>query len=251
MLAPEVRLIGVTGLPEIQQGDSLGRLIAKAMLQSAVGIGPRDILVVAQKIVSKAEGRVVKLDQVKPSALAQQWARSCEKDPRVIEVILAQSRRILRMERGLLIAETHQGFVCANAGVDRSNTPRGTVTMLPVDCDRSARVIRKEMAQETGQRVAVIVADTFGRPWRQGLVNVALGVAGLEPLLDHRGRKDSFGRRLGSTVIAVADELASAAELVMKKTLSVPVAVVRGFRYREADGSVRSLIRPARQDLFR
>ena len=251
MLPPEIRLIGLPGLPEVQPGDSLGELIAKAVTEAAVGVVGRDIFVVAQKVVSKAEGRVVNLKNIEPSELARKWSSAQGKDPRVIEVVLRQSRRIVRMDRGRLIVETHQGFVCANAGVDRSNTAAETVTLLPEDCDHSAESIRQTLLQKWGQPVAVIISDTSGRPWRQGLVGVALGVAGMEPLLDLRGVQDSRGRKLTSTVIDLADELASAADLVMGKTQHLPVAIVRGLRYQESCGSGRRLIRPPEKDLFR
>jgi coenzyme F420-0:L-glutamate ligase/coenzyme F420-1:gamma-L-glutamate ligase len=210
-----------------------------------------DVIVVAQKIVSKAEGRVVKLDSVDPSPRALEWAAAFDKDARVVEVVLRESKRIVRMERGVLIAETEQGFVCANAGVDTSNVVENSVTLLPRDSDATARKIRTTLEEAFGVRLAVIVCDTFGRPWREGLVNVALGVAGIEPLIDYRGQKDSHGRALKVTVIAIADELASAAELVMKKSSEIPVAIVRGFDYDARDGSGRELIRSPNLDLFR
>src|SRR5262249_7311696 len=187
-----------------------------------------DVFVVAQKIVSKAEDALVRLDSVTPSALAAEWAAATGKDPRVVEIVLAQSKRIVRMDRGVLITETHHGFVCANAGVDASNVQAGWVTVLPQDPDASAERLREARSDEFACPVGVLVADTFGRPWREGLVNVALGVAGLQPLVDYRGCLDPYGRRLESTVVALADEVAGAAEIVMRKTARHPVAVVRG-----------------------
>jgi coenzyme F420-0:L-glutamate ligase/coenzyme F420-1:gamma-L-glutamate ligase len=180
-----------------------------------------------------------------------QWAAEHHKDAALVEVILREARRIVRMDRGITIAETRHGFVCANAGVDASNVPPGTVTLLPRDPDASAQRIRTALISRFGTTVAVIVADTFGRPWREGVVNVALGVAGLRSLDDCRGRLDAFGRRLQTTVVAVADEIASAAELVMGKTAQVPVAIVRGAAEWAGDGSGAALVRPAERDLFR
>ncbi len=251
MGSAELSIIGLPGVPEVRAGDSVGKWIAAAIQEKDIGIHPGDILVVAQKIVSKAEGRVVRLDRVKPSELARSWAAAHGRDPRLIEVVLGQTRRIVRMEQGHLIVENHQGFVCANAGVDSSNVDDGTVLLLPEDCDRSTRQIRDELVREFAVPLAVILSDTFGRPWRQGLVNVALGVAGLVPLLDYRGSRDSSGRLLNTTVVAVADELASAAELVMGKTSRVPVALIRGFDYNASGGSGQAMIRPAAEDLFR
>jgi coenzyme F420-0:L-glutamate ligase/coenzyme F420-1:gamma-L-glutamate ligase len=247
----ELRIIGVPDLPEVTAGDCLGKLIATALRQSSIDASPNDIFVVTQKIASKAEGRVVRLDKVKPSPLARAWADAHGKDSRLIEIVLSQTRRIVRMERGHLIVENRQGFVCANAGVDSSNVSQGTVSLLPEDCDRSARRIRKELEQELGVPLSVILSDTFGRPWRRGLVDVALGVSGLAPLLDHRGNQDSFGIAMEGTIIAVADELASAAELVMGKAEGIPVAVIRGFDYNASSGGAQEIIRPAQEDLFR
>ena len=249
--SPEVRIMGLPGLWEVVPGDDLAALIVQAITASGPRIGGGDIFVITQKIVSKAEGRIVKLDSVEPSPLAQRWAAAHQKDERVVEVILRETHRILRMDRGILITETRQGFVCANAGVDASNAPEGSVTLLPEDPDQSARRLHAQLEKAFGVRLAVIISDTFGRAWREGLVNVALGVAGLAPLLDYRGQPDVFGRALQVTVIAVADELASAAELVMGKTSRVPVAVIQGFNYQTAQGSGRELLRPAELDLFR
>ena len=251
MESVELSIIGLPGVPEVRAGDSVGKRIATALQEAGIEIHPNDIFVVAQKIVSKAEGRVVQLDRVKPSKLARSWAAAHGKDPRLIEIVLGQTRRIVCMERGHLIVENRLGFVCANAGVDSSNVDDGTVCLLPEDCDRSAQRIRDELAREFAVPLAVIVSDTFGRPWRQGLVNVALGVAGLVPLLDYRGSRDSSGRPLNTTLIAVADELASAAELVMGKTSRIPVALIRGFDYNASGGSGQAMLRPAAEDLFR
>lgn len=251
MALPEIRILGLPGLPEIAAGDDLGGLIADAVGRAQLKIGAGDIFVVTQKVVSKAEGQVAQLEQVKPSAKAIEWAEAHGKDPRVVEVVLQQAKRIVRMERGVLIAETHHGFVCANAGVDASNAPGGSVTLLPKDPDGSAGRLQAHFERTFGVQVGVVISDTFGRPWREGVANVAVGVAGLEPLLDYRGQPDTFGRRLEVTVVAIADELAAAAELVMKKTRRIPVAIVQGYDYQAAAGSARALIRPKERDLFR
>lgn len=251
MPLPEIRVIGVTGIPEIAGGDDLSSIITAAISRMKLEVASGDVFVVAQKIISKAEGRTVNLDSIEPSAVASEWAALYDKDARMTEVVLRESKRILRMERGVMICETHHGFVCANAGVDASNTAEGTVVLLPEDPDLSARHIQKAIEQAFDVRVAVIVSDTFGRPWREGLVNVALGVAGIAPLIDYRGQLDSYGRLLHVTMIAVADEIASAAELVMKKTDGVPVAIVRGVDYKSREAACRELIRPPELDLFR
>ncbi|MEK6299140.1 MAG: coenzyme F420-0:L-glutamate ligase [Acidobacteriota bacterium] len=251
MPQPSIAIIGVADLPEIKSGDDLGALITQAVRGAKTEVLNRDIFVVAQKIVSKSEGRAVRLDSIEPSPRAREWAEAHDKDPRLVEIVLRESKRIVRMERGVLISETHHGFVCANAGVDASNVEEGTALLLPEDPDASAREIRETLEASFGVSVAVIVSDTFGRPWREGLVNVAIGVAGLAPLIDYRGETDSQGRPLRVTVIAVADEIASAAELVMKKKDGVPVAIVRGFDYDAREASGRELIRAPELDLFR
>ena len=241
-----IELLGVRGLSEVRPGDDLARMIAElAELRDG------DVVVVAQKIVSKAEGRLRHLRDVEPGPVAIEYARRLDRDPRFVQAVLDESVRILRDER-VLIVETRQGFVCANAGVDHSNVEGAeVVTLLPDDCDRSAADLRERLAELTGRDVAVIVADTFGRAFRMGIVNVALGVAGMPALLDYRGRVDDFGEIMRATVIAVADELAAAAELVMGKTDRVPVAVVRGWRLEAPPGTGRDLIRPPELDLFR
>ncbi len=245
-----IRMFGVHGLGEVQPGDDLAGMVAGVVRAAGEKIGENDIFVIAQKAVSKAEGRIVRLDSVEPSAMARRWAEGHGKDARVVEVILQETRRVVRMDRGILIAETWHGFVCANAGVDNSNAPPGTVVLLPEDPDRSAEALRRRLEAAFGVRLGVIVSDSFGRPWREGLTNVALGVAGIEPLMDCRGQKDDFGRNLQVTVIAVADELAGAAELVMGKNRQVPVAVIQGLSYR-SEGSGRALVRAPEHDLFR
>lgn len=242
----QLELIGVEGLPEVRPGDDLAELIAeRAQLQT------RDVLVVAQKIVSKAEGRLIDLAQVTASEEAERIAPTliAAPDPRMVQVVLDESVRILRSER-VLITETRHGFVSANSGVDHSNVGAGLLSLLPVDPDASAEKIRKGLREKTGADVSVIVSDTFGRPWRLGIVNVALGVAGLPALIDLRGTLDDDGQPLHATVIAIADEIAASAGLVMGKTARTPVVVVRGLEL-SGSGSGRDLIRPADEDLFR
>jgi coenzyme F420-0:L-glutamate ligase/coenzyme F420-1:gamma-L-glutamate ligase len=241
-----IEVLGIDGLPEVRPGDDLARLIAdQARLRDG------DVLVVAQKVVSKAEGRLLDLRSVEPGPLALSHGRRLGADPRLVQAILDESVRVLRDDR-ILIVETRHGYVCANAGIDHSNVPgQEIVSLLPEDCDRSAAQLRERLADLTGRDVAVIVADTFGRAWRMGIANVALGVAGVPALVDYRGRPDDFGEEMRATVIAVADELASAAELVMGKVDRVPVAVVRGWRPEALPGTGRELIRPPELDLFR
>ncbi len=252
-MSGEVRIIGLGGIPEVRKGDDLPALIVEAARASGASIEARDVLVVTQKIVSKAEGRIVDLASVTPSPFAQRYAAAWDKDARQIEVVLGETKRIVRMEHGVLICETRHGFVCANAGVDASNVEKsGTVCLLPVDPDASAARIRDRVRQALGVEVAVIVSDTFGRPWREGHVNFAIGVAGIAPLIDYAGRRDPAGYELKVTQMAVADELAAAAELVHGKLARVPVAIIRGADYTSDEAAATSqLIRPAERDMFR
>ena len=250
-MPPELRVFAIPNVAEATRGLDVGGAIADAIEAAPIAIETGDVIVVAQKFVSKAEGAVVPLADVSPSPRAREWAAAHGKDPAQIEVVLRESKRIVRMERGVLISETRHGFVCANAGVDSSNAPPGCVTVLPHDPDASAARTRQSLAARFGCEVGVIVSDTFGRPWREGAVNLAIGVAGLRPLLDYRGRPDQFGRPLQSTVIAIADEIAAAAELVMGKAARTPVVVVRGAGQWAGDGSAALLVRPAAADLFR
>jgi len=248
---PELRVLGVPEIPEVASGDDLAQLIVAAVRRIGLAIEEGDVFVVTHKIVSKAEGRLVPLGEVEPSPLAVRWSAAYGKDARLIELALRTSKRVLRMDRGVLIAETPHGFVCANAGVDSSNIADGAAALLPDDPDESARRLCISLREAFGQSVAVIISDTFGRPWREGQVNVAVGVAGLRPIMDYRGRLDAHGHRLQTTAIAIADELASAAELVMGKTSAIPVALIKGARYEQGDGSARELVRSIDQDLFR
>jgi coenzyme F420-0:L-glutamate ligase/coenzyme F420-1:gamma-L-glutamate ligase len=250
-VATELHVFAVPGIPEARAGDEPGALIADAIERAGLLLSDGDVVVIAQKLVSKAEGAVVELGDVTPSAQASAWADAYGKDAATTEVVLRESRRIVRMERGVIISETHHGFVCANAGVDSSNVAAGHVTILPRDSDRSAIRARKIIENRFGRRVATIVADTFGRPWREGVVNVALGVSGLRPLDDLRGSVDWHGRTLQSTIVAVADEIASAAELVMGKAHGLPTAIVRGAGEWAGEGAGADLRRQASMDMFR
>ncbi len=252
-MPPEIRVIGIEGMPEVKPGDDLAGQMLEAAQRQGTSIESGDVIVVTQKIVSKAEGRVVSIDSVEPSPLALAITEGHRRDPRHTELILRESRRIVRMDRGVIISETHHGFNCANAGIDASNIPGdGTVALLPVDPDASARGIRQAIRERSGVDVAVIISDTFGRPWRSAAVNVAIGVAGFNPLLSYVGQEDSHGNMMYTTVIAVADELAATAELVTGKVLGVPVAIIRGYSYTPMEeASHDALIRDPDKDLFR
>jgi len=247
-----MQIFGLARIPIVKQGDNIGDQIVKAAKEEGVQIQDHDVIVVAQKIISKAEGKVVNLESITPSTFAEAISKTTGKDPRHVEVILRETKNMVRMREAHLIVETRHGFVCANAGVDRSNVENGnSVTLLPVDPDKSAREIRRRIKELTGADVGVIVSDTFGRAWRIGQVDVAIGLDGLRPVADYRGTKDMFGYVLNVTQIAIADELASAAELVMRKRDGIPVVIVRGFEYAPGKGSAKDLIRPKEEDLFR
>jgi len=250
-----VAVIPVPGLPMIRPGDDLAALLGDAIDAARVGVKAGDVLAVCQKVVSKAEGAVVRLDDVVASPFAQHLAAQTEagKDARAVEVILRESKRIVRMDRGHVICETSHGWVCANAGVDESNgVEPDTLTLLPRDADASAAALCDRLRNRYGVELAVVVTDTFGRPWREGLVEVALGCAGMDPLLDLRGRADLAGRELHHTVVALADEVAAAAGLVMEKDSAVAAAIVRGVRYTPGGaGAAARLVRKPEFDLFR
>jgi coenzyme F420-0:L-glutamate ligase/coenzyme F420-1:gamma-L-glutamate ligase len=244
-----LEILPVGDIPEVRPGDDLAALIIRAAGDEMIEDG--DVVVVTHKIVSKAEGHLVDLATVEPSALAKDFAARYDKDPRQIEVVLRESKRIVRMDRGIIISETHHGFVCANAGVDASNVPGDeTVCLLPIDPDASAQRLRDALDSGIGADLAVIISDSFGRPWRQGITDVAIGVAGMEPLADYRGERDQHGHLLDASVLAVADELASAAELVMGKTVGIPVAVVRNYPYEAGPGTGRDLLMEPERNLF-
>jgi len=247
-----IQIISIGGLPEVRAGDELGPLIIEAARRQSTPIENSDVLLVTQKVVSKAEGQVLNLSDVTPSPLALQIASEHQRDPRHTEVILRESKRIVRMDRGVIIAETQHGFTCANAGVDASNVPgTETVSLLPKHPDVSAQRIKTHILDTLSIEVAVIISDTFGRPWREGAVNIAIGVAGLNPLQDYRGQEDPYGYPLRTTTIAVADELAAAGELVMGKVDRVPAALIKGYHYPKGHGDIKSLVRTPERDLFR
>ncbi len=249
-----IAVIPIPGLPMIEPGMSLDALLGDAIDGARVGVKAQDVVVVCQKVISKAEGALVRLSDVEPSPLALQLAAQMQgKDARAVEVVLRQTKRIVRNDRGHLIVETAHGWVCANAGMDESNgVEDGVVTLLPVDADASAARIRASLMARFGVDLAVVVTDTFGRPWREGLVEVAIGCAGMEPLLDLRGREDLQGRTLHHTVVALADEIAAAAGLVMEKDSRVAAAIVRGVRYTPGTtGASTALVRRPEFDLFR
>lgn len=254
-----VRILPVDGIPEVAAGDDLDAMIGDGIASSAGHLEEGDVVVVTHKIVSKAEGGLIALSTIEPSALAVRFAREWGKDARQVEVVLRQAKRILRMSRGIIIAETHHGLICANAGVDASNVAAGSVVILPVDPDASAERIRRALMERyfpdrslDAHPFGVIVTDSFGRPWRNGIVNVAIGVAGIAPLSDYRGQFDVAGYELRATILAIADELAGAAELVMHKVSERPVAVIRGYQ-RQTNGPVgtgKDLIMAEERNLF-
>ena len=231
---------------EITSDDNLSKIII-----NSADIDDGDILVIAQKVISKQEGRIVELSSVKPSLLSEGISSQYNKDPRIVELILSESKRIVRMKSGLIIVETNHGFICANAGIDESNVADGFATLLPLDSDKSAKLIRNKILDETGKNIAIIIADTFGRPFRMGQTNCAIGISGLNPILDYSGTLDSFDRILRVTAIAIADELSAAAELVMEKTKKSPVVIIRNYPYDLMDKSIDDLIRPENEDLFK
>jgi coenzyme F420-0:L-glutamate ligase/coenzyme F420-1:gamma-L-glutamate ligase len=250
-VSEQLVLLRIPGIPEIHAGDDLAECVLAAARQAKTRLLAGDILVVAQKIVSKAEGALVALTTVTPSRQARALAARLKKDPRAIQVVLNESRRIVRSDH-VLITETHHGFVCANAGVDHSNVPGSdVVTLLPRHPDRSARKLAAALSKRTGKRLAVIISDTFGRPWRLGLTNVAIGAAGVPVLLDFRGTRDRDGKPLTATILAVADELAAAAGLLMEKSKGSPVVLIRGYRFKPCSEPAARMIRPAALDLFR
>jgi coenzyme F420-0:L-glutamate ligase / coenzyme F420-1:gamma-L-glutamate ligase len=248
---PRYEVIGVEGLPEIGRGEDLASLIAHAAAAQGTPLATGDLLVISQKIVSKVEGRMVRLSEITPSTETARMAEELGRDPRLIEVILRESRRIVRQDKGVLIVETRHGWICANAGVDQSNVDADTACLLPEDSDRSARQLRDGLRGLTGHDLGIIIADTFGRPWREGLTNIAIGVAGLEPIKSYLGEKDPAGHVLQATIIALADELAGAAEPVMGKLDRIPVAIVRGLNWPRGDSGSRALLRDPARDLFR
>ena len=250
-MPPRYEVIGVDGIGEIRPGDDIARIVVEAAERQRTPLATGDVVVLSQKIVSKSEGRLLRLTDITPSQMATTFAAGLGRDPRLIEVILRESRRVVRMDRGVLVTETHHGWVCANAGVDQSNVDADVVALLPVDPDGSARAFRDGVRTRTRAEVHVIIADTFGRPWREGLVNIAIGVAGFAPILSYLGQQDPAGRPLQATILAVADELAAAAEPVMGKLDRIPAAIVRGLALQASEEGSKALLRDPARDLFR
>ena len=241
-----LQVIPVKIQKEVETGDDLVNLILESF-----EINDGDVLVLSQKIISKNEGRILSLSSVTPSLLADGIASSYGKDPRLVELILSESKRIVRMENGVIIVETKHGFVCANAGIDESNVQDGYATLLPDDPDQSANLLKDKIKQKTGKNVAVIISDTFGRPFRLGQMDVAIGIAGLEPILDYNGKPDTFGKIMQVTAIAVADEICSASELVMGKVQKCPIAVIRNYNFNSSTAKIQKMLRSDHDDLFR
>ena len=241
-----LQVIPVKIQKEIESGDNLVDLILESF-----EINDDDILVFSQKIISKNEGRIINLASVNPSLLADGISNSYGKDPRLVELILSESKRIVRMENGIIIVETKHGFVCANAGIDESNVENGYATLLPDDPDKSANSLKYRIKQKTGKRIAVIISDTFGRPFRLGQTDVAIGIAGLEPILDYNGKPDTFGKIMRVTAIAIADEICSASDLVMGKVKKCPVAIIRNYDFSSSTAKIRKMLRSDHDDLFR
>jgi coenzyme F420-0:L-glutamate ligase/coenzyme F420-1:gamma-L-glutamate ligase len=247
-----IRLIPVTLADEIKPGDSLADKLLQSLAEQDLVFESGDILVIKHKVVSKTEGRLVELATIKPWAASTAWAKKYKLDPRVIELALRESRAVVRRKNGVLITETRHGFICANSGVDVSNVDGGRhALLLPADPDRSARHLHRELKKRTALNIPVLITDTFGRPWRVGLVDFCIGIAGMKPLRDDRGRRDPNGYKLQASLEAVADELAGAAGLVCGKLNRTPACIIRGFRYEPAPGRTRDLLRPPASDLFR
>ena len=248
----EIRALPVRGMGEIHPGDDVAALLVAALSQAGQQLAEGDVLVVKHKIISKAEGRIVRLDEVQPSRHAAEWAARFKLDARVVELALRESARIVRQENGILITQTRHGLVCANSGVDLSNVDGGkSAVLLPEDPDRSAAELRRRLQERLRISLAVIISDSFGRPWREGLSEVAIGVAGLDPLHDYRGQRDPCGYSLHASVEAVADELACVAGLVCGKLKNTPACIIRGFHFEPGEGRAMQLVRPASRDLFR
>jgi len=246
-----IEVIPLPGIPEVSKGDDLAALILDAVSRSSLSLSDGDVVVVKQKVVSKAEGRVVRLGTVVPGRRAKSLAKRQGKDPRLVELMLRESVRVVRAGHGVIITETKQGFVCANSGIDQSNVGRGTVALLPADPDRSAHKLRRELENRSGKVLAVVVTDTFGRPWRLGQTDVAIGCSGVLPLIDYAGRRDKFGYELRVTEPSVVDEIAGAAELAIGKLNGIPAAIVRGIEYVRGEEGVKGMLMPPERDLFR
>ena len=248
----EIRVLPIPGIGEVRAGHDVAALLLEALSRAGLQLAEGDVLVIKHKIISKAEGRVVRLDSVQPSLQAKEWAARYQLDARVVELALSESSRIVRQENGILITQTRHGLVCANSGVDLSNVDGGrSAVLLPEDPDRSAAEVRRRLQERLRLSLAVIISDSFGRPWREGLSEVAIGIAGLLPLHDYRGGHDSHGYKLHASVEAIADELACTAGLVCGKLTDTPACIIRGFRFSPGEGRATQLVRPASRDLFR
>lgn len=241
-----MQVIPVQITKEIEFNDDISELI-----RNSVELYDGDIVVIAQKIISKQEGRIVNLSTVTPSLLAKGISSEYEKDPRIVELILSESKKIVRMANGIIIVETKNGFICANAGIDESNVKNGFVTLLPINSNHSADNICKQIWQSSKKEIAVVISDTFGRPFRMGQTNCAIGISGLKPILDYVGTRDNFGNILHVTAIAIADEICGAAELLMKKTTKCPVVIIRGYKFKKETSTINQIIRSEKEDLFR
>jgi coenzyme F420-0:L-glutamate ligase/coenzyme F420-1:gamma-L-glutamate ligase len=247
----KLEVIGIGGFPEVQKGDDIAGLLHSALRDSGLELQDGDVVVIKQKIVSKAEGRLVKLDSVRPSAKALKLAGEQGKDPALVELVLGEAVRVVRAGHGVIITETKSGLVCANSGIDMSNVKPGYAALLPSDPDASSRKIRRALTRLLGKNVAVIITDTFGRPWRRGQTDIAIGCSGIEPLYSYRGKQDKFGYELRVTEPAVVDEIAGAAELVIGKLNGIPAALIRGVQYNSGEAGIRSIRLEAEKDLFR
>ena len=247
-----VEIISILINDDIREGDDIGNLILKSIKEKQESLKENDVIVITHKIVSKSEGRTIDLTKIIPSEESKKISSRTGKDPKLVELIISQSNEIIKIQRDIIITETKHGFVCANSGIDTSNVEKSNhVVLLPVDPDKSAREIRNYIKSRTKTNVAVIISDTFGRPFRKGQVNVAIGVAGIDPIKSYIGKSDMYGNILRVTEIAIADEIASAAELVMGKSLRVPVTIVRGYNFSSSDASISKVIRAKKDDLFR
>jgi coenzyme F420-0:L-glutamate ligase/coenzyme F420-1:gamma-L-glutamate ligase len=250
ILLSNFKLIGLEGIPDIKKGDDISEIIINTANRQNIKLKNGDILIIVQKIISKSEGRLVDLKTITPTEFSIRLAKILDKDPHILQEILFETKRIVKMTKNLIIVQMKNGLICANAGIDQSNIPKGFISLLPKNPDKSAMNIRDKIQKKLGINLAVIISDTFGRPWREGQMDVAVGVAGLKPILDYRGFKDVYGYTLKATQVAIADELASAAELVMGKLSKIPVTIIRGYRYPKGKGSIKKLVRSPSRDLF-
>ena len=246
-----LQIIGIKHIPLIDSDEDLFQIILDAFSKNSIKLVSGDIIVITSKVVSKAEGRVINLNDFTPSASEKSLANQLHKDPKLLSAILSETKKIIKIKNDIMICETSHGFICANAGVDQSNVPKGFVSLLPVNPDNSAEKIRVKFLDKLNVNVAVIITDTFGRPWRNGFVNVAIGVSGLDPILSYKGQIDPYGYNLRVTDLAISDELASAAELVMGKVDNIPVALIRNYSFQPDHGGAHKLVRDASTDIFR